>query len=125
VLPVKFDGGSFISVLRNEQLFKKKIRGSKPISFPKATFPNFSNPAIWKKLHFFGSPFSCERDRQSTIKFSMDPEVLYIYRMIPENLIVLDGLLILVPPQSVAFWELLVGFTTAYSIKCLFLGINQ
>jgi hypothetical protein len=36
VLPVKFDGGLSISVLRNVQLFTKKIRGSKTISFQKA-----------------------------------------------------------------------------------------
>jgi hypothetical protein len=33
VLPVKFDGGLSISVFKNEQLFTKKIGGSKPMSF--------------------------------------------------------------------------------------------
>jgi hypothetical protein len=36
VLPVKFDSGLPISVLRNEQLFNENWEGSKPISFQKA-----------------------------------------------------------------------------------------
>jgi hypothetical protein len=48
VLPVKFEGGLSISVLRNEQLFTK-IGGSKPNSFQKVKFSNLSTPAIWKK----------------------------------------------------------------------------
>jgi hypothetical protein len=34
----------------------------------------------------------------------------------------LDGLLLLPPPQAVAFWGLLVAFTAAYNIKVLVSG---
>jgi hypothetical protein len=37
----------------------------------------------------------------------------------------LDGLLLLVPPQSVAFWGLLVAFTAAYNIKVLVSGYQS
>jgi hypothetical protein len=36
VVPVKFDGWLSTSVLRNEQLFTKKLASSKPISFQRA-----------------------------------------------------------------------------------------
>jgi hypothetical protein len=50
VLPVKYDGWLSILVLRNEQLFRKKIWGSKPISFQKVPiFKNISPPAILRK----------------------------------------------------------------------------
>jgi hypothetical protein len=50
----------------------------------------YLNPAIWKKdiplfeksLIFLGLDFFCKRDRQSTIEFNIDPEVLFIYRLI-------------------------------------------
>jgi hypothetical protein len=90
VLPVKFDGGLFISVLRNEQHFTKKW-GSKPISFQKLKFPNLSNPTNWKKdrpwkkFHFSWISFF-ERDRQPNFSFDTDSEVLFIYRLIPRKL---------------------------------------
>jgi hypothetical protein len=45
VVPVEFDGGLYISVLRNKQLFTKK-KGQK-FTFSKKF--QFSNPASWKK----------------------------------------------------------------------------
>jgi hypothetical protein len=42
-------------------------------------------PSRWKKSHFFRSPFSCERDKQPTMKFNIDTEVLFIYRLIPRK----------------------------------------
>jgi hypothetical protein len=50
VVPVKFEGGLSISLLRKKQLFTKK-RGSKVYVFKKVPiFINISNPAIWKKV---------------------------------------------------------------------------
>jgi hypothetical protein len=46
VLPVNFDGGLSMSVLRNVQLLTKKIWGSKPISFQKAQIFKFLKPAM-------------------------------------------------------------------------------
>jgi hypothetical protein len=34
---------------------------------------------------FFGSLFSCGRDKQTTFKFGKDLEVLFIYRLIPRK----------------------------------------
>jgi hypothetical protein len=50
VLPVKVDGGLSTSVLRNEQLFTKKIVGSNRSVFKKLKFSKLSTPAIWKKV---------------------------------------------------------------------------
>jgi hypothetical protein len=33
---------------------------------------------------FLGSQVSCEQDRQPTISFNIDPEALFVYRMIPK-----------------------------------------
>jgi hypothetical protein len=57
VLPVKFDRRLAISVLRNEQLFKK-IGGSKPISFKKAQiFEPFKSRHLEKVPFFLDSLF--------------------------------------------------------------------
>jgi hypothetical protein len=49
VLPVKFDVGLFMSVLRNKQLYPIK-RGSKIYIFKKGPiFKNISKPAMWNK----------------------------------------------------------------------------
>jgi hypothetical protein len=72
-----------------------KIGGSKPISFQKAQiFKLFKfrhlekgqAPPHGKSPTFFGSQFSCERDRQPTIQFTIDLEVPFIYRLIPRRL---------------------------------------
>jgi hypothetical protein len=83
VLPAKFDSGLSISVLRNEQPLQK-IAGLKPIQFSKAQIFTFQTPAFGKKGEilvlgkspaFLESQFFCERNRQSTIKFNIAPEV--------------------------------------------------
>jgi hypothetical protein len=40
---------------------------------------------LGKSLTFFRSPFSCERNRQPSIKFDIDLKVLFIYRLIPRK----------------------------------------
>jgi hypothetical protein len=76
--------------LIKKQLFTKKKKGGQKID---QNF-NFSIPAIWKKSHFFGFRFSCERYGQPTIKFSIDLEMLFIYRLIPSKFDFLGGLAI-------------------------------
>jgi hypothetical protein len=94
VLHVKFDGRLAISVLRNEQLFTKN-QGFKTDQFSKSSnFQTFQLPPFGKRTAhplgkrptFFGSQFSCERDRQPTIQFNTDLEVPFIYRLIPRRL---------------------------------------
>jgi hypothetical protein len=46
VLPVKFGGGLFISILRNLQLFTRK-KGFKTDQFSKAQIFKPFDPAIW------------------------------------------------------------------------------
>jgi hypothetical protein len=48
-------------------------------------FEKKDEPSPWKKSHFFGSHFSCERGKQPTFKFDIDSEVLFIYRLIPRE----------------------------------------
>jgi hypothetical protein len=49
VLPVKFDGGLYISVLRNMQLLTKKIGGSKTDQFSKSSnFQTFKSRLLEK-----------------------------------------------------------------------------
>jgi hypothetical protein len=67
VLPVKFDGGLFISVVRNEQLFTKYGGGSK-------------NPMKRVSL-FVEQGFSRKRDNKIHLKFYMKRLVLLICRM--------------------------------------------
>jgi hypothetical protein len=57
VLPVKFDGGLSISVLRNEQLFTKNGGGSKPISFQKAQIFKPFKPRHLEESHFSWTRF--------------------------------------------------------------------
>jgi hypothetical protein len=84
VMPAKFDAKLSLSDWEKSNSLQKKV----PI------FKNISHPAIWKKDRlsyvspwkspiFLGLHFSCERDRQPVIKFNIDLEVLFIYRLIP------------------------------------------
>jgi hypothetical protein len=88
VLPVKFNGGLSISVLRNKQLFKK---GAQKFTFSVGSdFFNFKLRHLKKgqtleKVLLFWSPFSCERDKRPIFKFDINLEVLFIYRMIPSK----------------------------------------
>jgi hypothetical protein len=104
VLPVKFDGRTSISVLRNEQLFTKNWGGVQNRSvLKKLKFSNLLNPAIWKKatpslgksLGFLGLDVFPESDGQNTIKFNIDQE----------SLISVSQLSFLIPLQSVAVWK--------------------
>jgi hypothetical protein len=91
VPPVKFDGGLFISVLRNEQLFTKKIEGLKIDQFSKSpNLQHFHPPPFGKSPTFLESQFSCERNRNPTIKLNMNLEVHFGYRLILKRLGVLE-----------------------------------
>jgi hypothetical protein len=82
VLPVKFVGRLAISVLRNEQLFTKNW-GFKTDQFLKSlNFQTFQIPPFGKSPIFLGLAFSCERDRQPTIKYNINPEVVFSYTLI-------------------------------------------
>jgi hypothetical protein len=86
VLPVKFYGMLSISVLRNEQLFTKHW-GCKTDQFLKSlNFQTFQPPPFGKRIDHFLEKVPIFLDRQSTIKFNMDLEVPFIYRLIQRNL---------------------------------------
>jgi hypothetical protein len=96
VLPVKFDGGLSMSVLRNGQVFTKKL-GFKTDQFSKSLnseifqTPSFEGQIIpLEKVSLFRSHFSCERNRQPTIKFDMDQEMRFIYRLILQKSVFLE-----------------------------------
>jgi hypothetical protein len=62
VLPVKFDGGLFISFLRTKQLFTKK-RVFKTDQFSASSnFQTFQNPPFEKSLTFFWSGLGAPGD---------------------------------------------------------------
>jgi hypothetical protein len=46
--------------------------------------------SLGKSHTFLGLNFSSEQDRQPTIKFNIDPEVFFIYRLIPRKSSFLD-----------------------------------
>jgi hypothetical protein len=78
VVPGKFDGRLAISVLRNEQLFTKNW-GFKTDQFSKGlNFQTFQIPPFAKSPNFLGLAFSCERDRQPTIKYNINQEVFIL-----------------------------------------------
>jgi hypothetical protein len=69
VLSVKFDGGPFISVLKNKQLYKKM--DVKSLHFQKAPIFQFvklpfeERTDFVKSLTFFEAHFPCEQDARS------------------------------------------------------------
>jgi hypothetical protein len=89
MVPVKFEGEPSIPFLIKKQLFAKE-------GGPKFTFSKqFQFSKYFKSRHlqkdkpspiFLGLDFSCERDRQPSIKFDIDSEVPFVYRLIPRKL---------------------------------------
>jgi hypothetical protein len=62
------------------------FRRANILSFQTPAFEKKDRPSPSKKFHFFRSRFSCEKNRQPTIKFDIDLEVLLFYRLIPRKL---------------------------------------
>jgi hypothetical protein len=72
VLPVKFDSGLSISVLRNKQLLKKMDVKSSHFQKLFPTPPFEERRDLGKSFPFFEAHFSCERDGRPNFKFDMD-----------------------------------------------------
>jgi hypothetical protein len=111
--------------LRSEKkatLFLKK-RGSKPISFQKVPISNFQTPLFKEKVLLFWISFflvnGLDNPPQKLAKTCKCFSSIDWYQ---ESLISSDGLLFLVPLQSVAILGPLVAFTAAYNINVLVSG---
>jgi hypothetical protein len=82
---------------------------------------DFSNPAISKKettaskkSQLFRSQFSCERNRQSTIKFDVDLDMIFIYRLVLRKLGFLESIVFLYHSNQSLYEEFFFSFTDAY-----------
>jgi hypothetical protein len=120
VLSVKFVGGFFISILRNKQLFTKKLGAQNQSVFKKLKFSKYPNPAIWKKnraIPLEKVPFSCERDRQPIWKFNMATYIFSIYPLVLRKLGILGRIVFRNHSNQSLFWGLLVAFTGSYDNK--------
>jgi hypothetical protein len=75
LIHVEFEDGVSISGLEKQ--------GNRPIflkTFQTPTFGKRTDHYRGESSIFLGLDVSCERDRQPTIKFTIDPEVPFIYR---------------------------------------------
>jgi hypothetical protein len=76
--------GCLSRIEKKTTLYQKKEGGGQKFTFAKKV-PIFKPRHLdlpLEKFHFFRHQFSWERNRQSTIKFDIDLDVLLIYRMI-------------------------------------------
>jgi hypothetical protein len=76
---VKFEDGLSISVLRNKSLFSKNWG----LHCSNAACRKRTDHPLEKSFTFLESHFSPEWDRQPTIKFNMNSDVPFIFRLIP------------------------------------------
>jgi hypothetical protein len=64
--------------------FSEEFQFSKTFHVP--PFGKTTDHPLRKSSTFYRSEFSCERNKQPTVKFNIDLEVLFIYRLIPRKL---------------------------------------